>query len=94
MSRAYSVSGYKHSETEYAMIMAGAFNACGVSCSQVTRSAAAVQSSSSTPSSVGRVIISTGAYPKVSGLAAWSENYKRYSSLPPGAVLSLFCESV
>jgi hypothetical protein len=33
-------------------------------------------------------------YPKVSGLAAWSENYKRYGSLPLGAVVSLFCESV
>jgi hypothetical protein len=33
-------------------------------------------------------------YPKVSWLAGWSENYKWYSSLPLGAVLSLFCESV
>jgi len=33
-------------------------------------------------------------YPKVSGLAAWSENWKWYSSLPLGAVASLFCESV
>jgi hypothetical protein len=33
-------------------------------------------------------------YPKVSGLAAWSENCKCYSSLPIGAVISLFCESV
>jgi hypothetical protein len=33
-------------------------------------------------------------YPKVSGLAAWSENCKWYSSLPPDAVLSLFYESV
>jgi hypothetical protein len=32
--------------------------------------------------------------PKVSGLAAWSENCKWYSSLPPGTVVSLFCESV
>jgi hypothetical protein len=31
---------------------------------------------------------------KVSGLAACSENCKWYSSLPLGAVLSLFCESV
>jgi hypothetical protein len=31
-------------------------------------------------------------YPKVSGLAAWSENCKWYSSLPLGAVVSLFCE--
>jgi hypothetical protein len=30
-------------------------------------------------------------YPKVSGLAAWSENCKWYSSLPLGAVV--FCES-
>jgi hypothetical protein len=33
-------------------------------------------------------------YPKVSGLAAWSENCKWYSSLPLGAVVSLFYESV
>jgi hypothetical protein len=32
-------------------------------------------------------------YPKVSGLAAWSENCKWYSSLPLGAVVSLFRES-
>jgi hypothetical protein len=32
-------------------------------------------------------------YSKVSGLAAWSENCKWYSSLPRGAVVSLFCES-
>jgi hypothetical protein len=32
-----------------------------------------------------------GAYPKVSGLAAWNENY---SSLPLGAVVSLFYGSV
>jgi hypothetical protein len=30
---------------------------------------------------------------KVSGLAAWSENCEWYSSLPLGAVISLFCES-
>jgi len=36
----------------------------------------------------------TRVYPKVSGLAAWSENCKCYSSLPPGAVVSLFCEPV
>jgi lipopolysaccharide export LptBFGC system permease protein LptF len=29
-------------------------------------------------------------YPKVSGLAAWSENCKWYISLPLGAVVSLF----
>jgi hypothetical protein len=33
-------------------------------------------------------------YPKVSVLAAWSENCKWYSSQPLGAVVSLFCESV
>jgi len=38
--------------------------------------------------------IYTRVYPKVSGLASWSENCKWYSSLPLGAVLSLFCESV
>jgi hypothetical protein len=32
--------------------------------------------------------------PEVSGLAAWSEDCKWYSSLPLGAVVSLFCESV
>jgi hypothetical protein len=31
---------------------------------------------------------------KISGLAAWSENCKWYSSLPLGAVISLFYESV
>jgi hypothetical protein len=36
----------------------------------------------------------TRVYPKVSGLAAWSENFKWYSSLPLGAIISLFCESV
>jgi hypothetical protein len=36
----------------------------------------------------------TRVYPKVSGLAAWSENYKWYSSLPLGALVSIFCESV
>jgi hypothetical protein len=36
----------------------------------------------------------TKVYPKVSGLAAWSESCKCYSSLPLGAVVSLFCESV
>jgi len=33
-------------------------------------------------------------YPEVSGLAAWSENCKWYSSLPLDAVVSLFCEPV
>jgi hypothetical protein len=36
----------------------------------------------------------TKVYPKVSGLAAWSENCKWYSSLPLGAVVSPFYESV
>jgi hypothetical protein len=37
----------------------------------------------------------TRVYPKVSGLAAWSENCKCCCiSLPLGAVVSLFCESV
>jgi len=36
----------------------------------------------------------TRLYPKVSGLAAWSGNCKWYSSLPLGAVVSLFCESL
>jgi len=44
--------------------------------------------------------VDTRVYPKVPGLAAWSENYKWYSSVPLGAVVSLdavvslFCESV
>jgi hypothetical protein len=33
-------------------------------------------------------------YPKVSRLAAWIKNCKWYSSLPLGAVVSLFYESV
>jgi hypothetical protein len=36
----------------------------------------------------------TREYPKVSGLAAWSEYCKWFSSLPLDAVISLFCESV
>jgi hypothetical protein len=32
-------------------------------------------------------------YPKISELATWSENCKWYSSLPLGAVVSLFCKS-
>jgi len=33
-------------------------------------------------------------YPKLSELAAWTENIKWYSSLPLDAVVSLFCNSV
>jgi hypothetical protein len=36
----------------------------------------------------------TGVYPKVSGLAEWSENSKCYSYLPQGAVVSLFYELI
>jgi hypothetical protein len=36
----------------------------------------------------------TKAYPEVSGLAAWRETCKWYSSLLLGAVVLLFCESV
>jgi hypothetical protein len=36
----------------------------------------------------------TRVYPKVSGLATWSEKCKWYSSLPLGAVVWLFRESV
>jgi len=36
----------------------------------------------------------TRMYPNVSGLAACSENCKWYSSLPLGATVSLFSESV
>jgi len=35
----------------------------------------------------------TRMYPKVSGLSAWSDNCKWYTSLPLGAVVSLFCDS-
>jgi len=38
--------------------------------------------------------IRTRVYLKVSGLAAWNENCKWYSSLSLGAVLALFYESV
>jgi hypothetical protein len=38
--------------------------------------------------------VSMRVYPKLSGLASWSEKCKLYSSLPLGAVVSLFCESV
>jgi hypothetical protein len=38
--------------------------------------------------------VNTRVYPEVSGLAAWSENCKWYSSLPLGAVVSLFYEAV
>jgi hypothetical protein len=37
---------------------------------------------------------SMGVHPEVSGLATWSENCKEYKSVPLGAVVSLFCESV
>jgi hypothetical protein len=40
------------------------------------------------------VVLFTRVYPKVSGLAAWSEKCKWYSSLPLSAVVSLFFESV
>jgi len=39
------------------------------------------------------LVANTRVYPNVSGLAAWSENCKWYSSAPQGAVVSLFCES-
>jgi len=39
-------------------------------------------------------MVDTRVYPKVSGLAAWSENCNCYSSLQLDAVESLFCESV
>jgi len=38
--------------------------------------------------------MNTRVSPKVSGLASWSEISKWYSSLPLGAVVSLFRESV
>jgi hypothetical protein len=43
---------------------------------------------------VGLAAVNTRVYPKVSGLAAWSENCKWFSSLLLGAAVSLFCESV
>jgi hypothetical protein len=36
----------------------------------------------------------TRVYPKVSGLAEWSQNCKWYSCLPLNAIVALFCESV
>jgi len=39
-------------------------------------------------------MLCTRVYPEVSGLATWSEKFKRYSSLPLGAVVTQFCESV
>jgi diadenosine tetraphosphatase ApaH/serine/threonine PP2A family protein phosphatase len=41
-----------------------------------------------------RIAYNTKVYPEGSGLAAWSENCKWYSSLPLGAVVSLFYEPV
>jgi len=38
------------------------------------------------------VMKNTRMYPKVSGLATWSENYKCYSSLPLRTVVLLFCD--
>jgi hypothetical protein len=38
--------------------------------------------------------VNTRVYLEVSGLAAWSENCKWYSSLPLGACVSLFSKSV
>jgi hypothetical protein len=40
-----------------------------------------------------RLVAFTRVYPKVSGLAAWSENCKWYRPLPLDAVVSLFCKS-
>jgi hypothetical protein len=42
---------------------------------------------------VRELIIIKTVYLKVSGLAAWNENCKWYSSLPLGAVVWLFCNS-
>jgi hypothetical protein len=36
----------------------------------------------------------TKVYPNVSGLAAWSEKCKWYSSLPLGVVVSILCGSI
>jgi len=36
-------------------------------------------------------VSNTRVYPKVSGVAAWSENCQWCSSLPQSAVVSLFC---
>jgi hypothetical protein len=41
-----------------------------------------------------RSVSCTGVYPKISGLAAWNENSKWYSSLALGGDVSLFCEQV
>jgi hypothetical protein len=39
-------------------------------------------------------VLHTKVHPKDSALTTRNENCKRYSSLPLGAVVSLFCESV
>jgi hypothetical protein len=44
--------------------------------------------------SVECMLACTNLYAEISGLASWGENCKWYSSLPLGAVVSLFCESV
>jgi hypothetical protein len=41
-----------------------------------------------------KLVFHTRMYPKVAGLAAWSENCKWYSCLPLCAVVSLFCDSM
>jgi len=41
-----------------------------------------------------RMWASMRVYPKVSRLSAWSKNCKWCSSLPLGAVVLLFCESI
>jgi hypothetical protein len=46
------------------------------------------------PKLTSHIKLHVRAYPKVSRLAAWSKNCKWYSSLPLGAVVLLFCDSV
>jgi hypothetical protein len=43
---------------------------------------------------IGNMVTNTRVYPKVSGLAVWSENCKWYGSLPLDTVSWFFCESV
>jgi hypothetical protein len=57
----------------------------------VLRQAEITRATDSTPACL--ILLKKRVYPKVSGMATWSENCKWYSSLPLGAIVSLFCES-
>jgi hypothetical protein len=61
-------------------------NLIGINMAAIMRSGAHMKDTES--------FVDTKVYSEVPGLAAWSKNCKWYSSLPLGAVVSLFCESV